>query len=103
MDVPTKVIHTLRPFDFTKWKEVKKFIAQQKVDLVHAHGTRAASNILWAARSLKLPVIYTVHGWSFHQDQNYLVRNIRVLGEKYLTSKTNRNIPVISRLGLQPM
>ncbi len=94
MDVPTKVIHTLKPFDFTKWKEVKKFIAQQQVDLIHAHGTRAASNVLQAAKSLKLPIIYTVHGWSFHQDQNFVVRNIRILGEKYLTSKTNQNISV---------
>lgn len=31
MNVPTKVIHTLRPFDFTKWKEVKSFIAEQKL------------------------------------------------------------------------
>lgn len=94
MQIPVQVIHTVRPFDVTVWKKVKTFLREQQVDLVHAHGTRANSNILWAARSLNIPVIYTVHGWSFHQDQKKLVRNIRVLGEKYLTSRSNLNISV---------
>jgi glycosyltransferase involved in cell wall biosynthesis len=94
MNVPTRVIHTTRPFDISKWAAVKRFLQKEKFDLVHAHGTRAASNVLWAARTLDIPVIYTVHGWSFHQDQNKLVRNIRISGEKYLTSKTAVNISV---------
>jgi glycosyltransferase involved in cell wall biosynthesis len=59
---------------------------------VHAHGTRANSNVLWAARSLKIPVIYTVHGWSFHPDQHSFTRRLRILGEKYLVSRTQLNI-----------
>jgi glycosyltransferase involved in cell wall biosynthesis len=94
MKVPTHVIHTTKPFDIRKWKQVRKFIASQKVDLIHAHGTRANSNILWAARSLKIPVIYTVHGWSFHQDQHPFVKRVRIMGEKYLVSRTNLNISV---------
>jgi glycosyltransferase involved in cell wall biosynthesis len=94
MKIPVEVIHTTRPFDFTKWNEVKKFIRNQKVDLVHAHGTRANSNVLWASRSLGLPVIYTIHGWSFHPDQRPIVRKIRILGEQYLTSKSDLNISV---------
>lgn len=94
MNVETKVIHTERPFDISKWKQVKAFIKENEFDLVHAHGTRANSNILWAAKSLGLPVVYTVHGWSFHQDQNPFVRKMRILGEKYLTSKSTVNISV---------
>lgn len=94
MKVSNHVIHTEKPFDFSKWKQVKQFIRQQDIDLVHAHGTRANSNILWAARSLGIPVVYTVHGWSFHPDQSTLVKKIRVLGEKYLTSRTQLNISV---------
>ena len=94
MDIPVHIIPTLKPFDFTKWKEVKNLLKQQSVELVHAHGTRANSNVLWAARSLGIPVIYTVHGWSFHPDQKPLTRKIRIMGEKYLTSKTNLNISV---------
>jgi len=94
MNVESHVIYTEKPFDIRKWKAVKKFIKDQQVDIIHAHGTRANSNILWAARSLGIPVIYTVHGWSFHQDQSALVRSIRVLGEKYLTKRSNINISV---------
>ena len=94
MGVETHVIHTLRPFDFTKWKLVKQLLNDKKIELVHAHGTRASSNVLWAAKSLGIPVIYTVHGWSFHPDQKPLVRHIRVLGEKYIASRTALNISV---------
>ncbi|MET0466847.1 MAG: glycosyltransferase family 4 protein [Chitinophagaceae bacterium] len=94
MNVKTHIIHTERPFDFTKWKQVRSLLVEEKVELIHAHGTRANSNVLWAARSLGIPVIYTIHGWSFHQDQGMLLKNMRVMGEKYLTRKTDVNISV---------
>ena len=96
MNVETRVIHTEKPFDLRVWKPVKKWMKPEGFDVVHAHGTRANSNILWAARSLGIPVVYTVHGWSFHQDQHPLIRRIRVLGEKYLTAKSDLNISVSS-------
>jgi glycosyltransferase involved in cell wall biosynthesis len=94
MNVNNHVIHTEKPFDISKWQKVKQFISSQKVDLVHAHGTRANSNILWAAKKLGIPVVYTVHGWSFHPDQHPFVKRVRIMGEKYLTSKSNINISV---------
>ncbi len=94
MGVETHIIHTERPFDISKWRKVKKFIRQKQFQLVHAHGTRANSNILWAAKSLNIPVVYTIHGWSFHPDQKLLVRNLRIWGEHYLTSKSTVNISV---------
>jgi glycosyltransferase involved in cell wall biosynthesis len=94
MQVDTTVIHTERPFDITRSGAVKKFLREKKPDLVHAHGTRANSNILWAAHSLKIPVIYTVHGWSFHPDQPYPLRTVRILGERYLTAKSDLCISV---------
>lgn len=94
MDIETHVIHTEKPFDITKWQQVKQFMRQQQFHLVHAHGTRANSNIMWAARSLHTPVVYTIHGWSFHKDQHPLVRYIRIMGEKYLTNRTAVNISV---------
>lgn len=94
MNLPSHIIPTTKPFDFSKWKEVKELMKQEGIELVHAHGTRANSNVLWAARSLGIPVIYTIHGWSFHPDQKAVVRNIRIMGEKYLTSKSDLNISV---------
>lgn len=96
MNVESHVIYTEKPFDFRKWKMIRSFLKEHQIDIVHAHGTRANSNILWAARSLNIPVIYTIHGWSFHQDQNPVVRRIRIWGEKYLTARSNLNISVSS-------
>jgi hypothetical protein len=64
------VIYTETPYDLRVWGKVKQFMIDHKIDIVHAHGTRANSNVFWAAKKLGLPIIYTVHGWSFHQNQN---------------------------------
>ena len=94
MGIKTYVIHTEKPFDISKWKQVKKLLQEEKIALVHAHGTRATSNVFQPARSLGLPVIYTIHGWSFHDDQNPVIKKIRIWSEKYLTSRMNVNISV---------
>ncbi len=94
MGLQTHVIHTERPFDVLAWRRVKQLIRNWKVDIVHAHGTRAASNVLWPAKYLGLPVIYTVHGWSFHNDQRPIVKKVRIISEKYLTDRADINISV---------
>jgi glycosyltransferase involved in cell wall biosynthesis len=94
MGVNTHIIHTERPFDFSKWTQVKELMRQEQIEVVHAHGTRACSNVMWASQSLGLPVIYTVHGWSFHPGQSPLVRQIRMMGEQYLTGRAAVNISV---------
>ncbi|MDI3319876.1 glycosyltransferase family 4 protein [Pinibacter soli] len=94
MGIQTHVIYTEKPFDMSKWKQVKSFVESENIQLVHAHGTRANSNVYWAAKKLNLPLVYTIHGWSFHDDQNPIVKKIRVLGEKVLTKKSDINISV---------
>src|SRR5690348_7762735 len=66
--ITTYVIYTETPFDVRVWKRVQKVMADESIDLVHAHGTRAASNMFWAAKKKGLPFIYTCHAWSFHRD-----------------------------------
>lgn len=94
LQVPTTVIYTEKPFDISKWGKVKRYLQEQQVELIHAHGTRANSNVLWAARSLGLPVVYTIHGWSFHNDQQPLIKKIRMWGEQFLVNKSSLNISV---------
>ncbi|MBS1604861.1 MAG: glycosyltransferase family 4 protein [Bacteroidetes bacterium] len=94
MGISTHVIYTEKPFDVSKRKEVRQFLEEQRVELIHAHGTRAASNVMHVARRMGIPVVYTIHGWSFHSDQSFLVRNLRRLGERYLTSRSSLNISV---------
>lgn len=90
----TYVVNTERPFDFTVWKKVKSIISAEKVDLIHAHGTRANSNTFYSAKSLHIPLIYTVHGWSFHPDQNKVIKTIRILSERFLVRVADQTICV---------
>lgn len=92
--VKTHVIYTEQPFNFLVWKKVYRFLVEQNVKLVHAHGTRANSNVFWAAKKLRLPIIYTVHGWSFHQDQNFFLRTLREAGERFLIKQSKLTICV---------
>ena len=92
--IQTHIIFTKKPFNLFVWGKVKKLIREEKIDIVHAHGTRANSNVFWAARSLHIPLIYTIHGWSFHNDQKPFVKKFRILGERFLISRTDVNISV---------
>lgn len=96
MKIPVEVIPTTKPFNFTVWGKVKDLMRRHQIQLVHAHGTRACSNVFQPARSLDLPLVYTIHGWSFHDDQHPLLKKIRVMGEKLLTRKADTNISVSS-------
>jgi glycosyltransferase involved in cell wall biosynthesis len=94
MGITTYVIPTEQPFDISKWGLVKQILEQENISLVHAHGTRANSNVYWAAKRLGLPLIYTVHGWSFHPDQDPFTRYARIAGERYLSQQANVTICV---------
>lgn len=88
------VIPADTPFNLKVWAKVKKVIKQEQIDVVHVHGTRANTNIFWAAKSLKLPIIYTVHGWSFHDDQFPLIRKLRITAESFFVNRVNHTITV---------
>ncbi|ASZ13143.1 glycosyltransferase family 4 protein [Chitinophaga pendula] len=94
MQIPAHVIASEKPFDISVWKRVKQLLIDERIDLVHVHGTRANTNVLWAARNLKLPVIYTVHGWSFHGGLHPLMKKARIAAEKFITSRAQVNICV---------
>jgi glycosyltransferase involved in cell wall biosynthesis len=88
------VIETRRPFDPNVQKEIRRLIKSEGIQMIHAHGSRAASNIFWLAYRLRLPLIYTVHGWSFHQDQGALTYRLRAWGEKLICTFSSHIICV---------
>lgn len=94
MGIKCHVIETLKPFDIKVMQQVVELMRNERIQLVHAHGSRAASNMIWAARRLRVPIIYTVHGWSFHDDQSWLVRTLRQWSEKLICSMADRVICV---------
>ena len=92
LNISTHVIYTETPFDIRVWTKVSELVEREKIDIVHAHGTRAMSNMFKAAVKSNKPLVYTCHAWSFHIDQNPIVKKLRILSEKYLTAKANVTI-----------
>jgi len=90
--IQSHVIQTEKPFDVRVWKKVKALIHNEGIDVVHAHGTRAMSNMFYAAKSNRLPLLYTCHAWSFHVDQHPMVKALRIKSERYLTQQADINI-----------
>src|SRR4051812_17325388 len=63
LNIPVHIIPSNKPFDFKVWNKVKQLMTDENIDLVHAHGTRASSNVFRATRTLQKPLVYTIHGW----------------------------------------
>lgn len=88
------VIETEKAFDLRIGKEIRKVIEKEGIELIHAHGSRAASNVFRIAHSMHLPLVYTVHGWSFHADQSKLIYKLRAWSEKLICRYCNQVICV---------
>ncbi|WP_440880898.1 glycosyltransferase family 4 protein [Tenacibaculum sp. C7A-26P2] len=94
INVDCYVIETLKPFDIRIWKKVKKLAKKLNIELIHAHGSRAMSNSFWASKALKIPIIYTVHGWSFHKTDKPWIYKIKSIIESFLTKQASLTICV---------
>lgn len=94
MNYKVYVIESSNAFDLSVGREVRKLLKTTQIDLVHIHGTRAFSNLLLPARQLGIPVVYTVHGWSFHPDQSFPVYHARRLAEAFFCKAARQVITV---------
>lgn len=94
LGVPSFIIPTSRPFDFRVRKQVLELSKEIQPDLIHAHGARACSNSFFISKKLGIPLIYTVHGWTFRDSMNSVRRWFRKNSEKYLSGKANLVINV---------
>lgn len=88
------VVETGKAFDTKVTGSIANIIEKEEIDIIHAHGSRAASNVFWIAKKKKLPFVYTIHGWSFHQDQNKIIYRLRAWSEKLLCHCADRVICV---------
>lgn len=93
-DIQTVVIPTTVPFDIRVWPKVKRLLKEVTPQIIHAHGTRAMSNVLYPSRQLGIPIAYTIHGWSFHDNQRFPVYKFRLLSEQFLTQRATVNVSV---------
>ena len=90
--VKCHVVNTSHPFDVRITRQIKELILRENIQLIHAHGSRAASNVAFIARKLHIPMVYTVHGWSFHQDQSFFIKRLRAWSEKIICKLSKKVI-----------
>lgn len=88
------VINSHRAFDPRVFGRIEELVAGEHIDIIHAHGSRAASNMWAVAHCLHLPMVYTVHGWSFHAGQSPLAAWMRRQAERMLCRQAARVVCV---------
>jgi glycosyltransferase involved in cell wall biosynthesis len=69
-DTPTVVLrHLAVPIgpvrDFRALREMRAVLAELRPDLIAAHSSKAGTLGRVAGRALRIPVVFTVHGWAF--------------------------------------
>lgn len=64
-------------FSIRTYKEVKRIIKQEKIDIVHVHNTMPliSPSVYWAAFKSKVPVIQTIHNFRLVCPNGLLFRN----------------------------
>jgi glycosyltransferase involved in cell wall biosynthesis len=100
------VVSSRLPFNVSVWKTIKNILDRDNIDIVHTHGARALSNLIYPASRLSIPVVHTVHGWSFHDYLPAWKRRLRIAGERFLTRKARINIAVSEsnkRIGIEEL
>jgi len=75
-ELPGKVVNCRRRFDLKVPGELKNFINQEKIDLIHSHGYKSNFYGLMTAKMSKVPILATVHGWTGETDKLRLYENL---------------------------
>lgn len=67
-------------FSWKTWREVRALIRKEKIDLVHVHNTllTVSPSVFWAARSLGVPVVQTLHNFRLFCPNGVLLREGKV-------------------------
>ncbi len=89
------------PKDLLAMIEMVQFIKKNKIDIVHTHSSKAGilGRFAGAVAGAKI-LIHTVHGWSFNDFQNLLVRKLYI-GLERLSAKFTDKIIAVSNHDIQ--
>lgn len=82
------------------WK-LRQLFRQHHPDLIHTHTSKAGILGRWAAASLRIPVVHTVHGASFHVGQSNLSYRIYRWLERITAHVTDHFISVADAMTLE--
>lgn len=84
----TRLINPIK--DLLAFIEIRQFIKRNKIHIVHTHSSKAGILGRWAARLAGVRIIiHTVHGWSFHDYQNFFFFKLFIFVEKLTATITD--------------
>lgn len=94
--------------DARAYFELKRLLAQLGPDLVHVHSSKAGVLGRLAARSLKIPCVFTAHGWAFTEGVSsrkqtfyrHIERLLAPMAQAIITvSEYDRNLALANGVG----
>ncbi|MFN0116956.1 MAG: glycosyltransferase family 4 protein [Elusimicrobiota bacterium] len=88
--------HPISPYDdFLAIFSLILFFMKNKIDVVHTHSSKAGVLGRVSAFISRVPIIiHTVHGWSFNDLMNPILRQVFIVIEKFLSLTSTRIICV---------
>lgn len=89
-------IHPLR--DWACYRRLLSVITELKPDIVHTHSSKAGIIGRRAAAKLRVPVVHTIHGASFHRGQSVLASGVYQFLERRAARWTDAFISVCDSL-----
>jgi len=90
------LVREIRPWsDLTTFLKLWRLFSRERPHVVHTHSSKAGILGRWAARAAGVPVIFhTVHGFSFHDFQPPLVRQVYQWLERVTARITTKTVVV---------
>lgn len=86
--------------DFAAYCEIKAELKKSIPDIVACHSTKAGLLGRLACASLKIPCVFTAHGWSFNDEVGEIKASIFAFIERYL-AKLSAHVIVVSEYDKQ--
>lgn len=80
--------------DICGYLELRRIIKKLSPDLIHAHSSKAGILGRLVGKSLKIPVVFTAHGWAFTEGVPEKRRRLYIKIERFIAKFTNQIITV---------
>ncbi len=80
--------------DLISFIKINKYIRNNKVDLIHAHSSKAGALARFAAKFNKIVCVYNPHGWAFNIKTSDLKRKLYEIFERSLSNFCNKIVMI---------
>jgi glycosyltransferase involved in cell wall biosynthesis len=86
------LVRNINPIkDLKAYFDIKKYLSNNKFDVVHTHSSKAGIIGRYAAYSLKVPyIVHTIHGQAFHRNETRIKNFIYQTLEKWSAKKCHK-------------